>query len=221
MDHEDPSEWAKLAIRLAAVPGEVVATAKGYPTLVSMGALMLEAAIPERKRDGEEFAGVVAAVVGPERLERIIKSDDERREMLWTGVQAAMATGIEGKRVLMARVVANAMTSEEPIDDEQLMLWALAELEAPHFRALMQIKHGDAENQKAPQYDDEPLQKVLRGQRYPVLATLARTGVVRQGSEERGSGMWSITFAETLGITGISDFGLKLLADLESVNTEL
>lgn len=85
------------------------------------------------------------------------------------GRQAAMTTGVGGKRILMAWVIANAMTSDEPIDGAQLIVWALAELEAPHFRALVKIKKADAANQQNPEDNDEPIQAVLRAEAYPVL----------------------------------------------------
>ena len=119
----------------------------------------------------------------------------------------------------LARVVANAMTSTEPIDEAQLIVGVLKELDGPHIRALTTIRDADDANQLGPSLRDEILQNALKAQPYPVLAALARTGVVRQGSEERENGLYSITFADTLGITGISDFGRKLLADLESVTT--
>lgn len=221
MTDKDPSEWAKRALQVLAVPGEIIVAAHGYPGFIATGAILLESVIPDRKRDGEEFVGVVGVAVGQERLENIIKSDDERREMLWTGTQAAMATGLEGKRIVMARVVANAMTSDEPIDEAQLMLWALAELDAPHFRSLKRIQETQDANQGNKSLDDI-LYALLTTLPYPVMAALARTGVVRQGSERRGEDgrMFSVTYADTLSISGISDFGRRMLANLESVDTE-
>jgi hypothetical protein len=102
MTDEGPSEWAKQTLQVLAVPGEIVVAAHGYPGLIATGAMLLEGLIPSRKADGEEFVGVIGVTVGHERLESIIQSDDERREMLWTGTQASMATGIEGKRIVMA-----------------------------------------------------------------------------------------------------------------------
>ncbi|KAA0093636.1 hypothetical protein CIW49_26670 [Mycolicibacterium sp. P1-18] len=218
MSDENMSRWTKTALRLLAVPAEMVVSAHGLPGLVSAGGIMLEAVAPERKRDADEFAGVVIAFVGRDKLFEIVQSDDERREMLWTGAMASMATGVEGKRIVMARVVANAMTSDEPIDDAQLMLWALAQLEAPHFRTLTLLRDVHDANLGEKNLSDAIL-AFLRTQHYSVLATLARTGVVRQGSEKYSTGLYTATFADTLGISGISDFGRELLADLESADT--
>ena len=89
-----------------------------------------------------------------------------------------------------------------------------------HIQALVRIRAADAANQEDPGLNDDILQDALRAIHYPVLAALARTGVVRQGSEECGNGLCSVTYADTLGISGISEFGVRLLADLESVSTE-
>lgn len=112
------------------------------------------------------------------------------------------------------------MTSTEPIDEALLIVSALRELDRPHIEALVRIREADAANQKNPGLNDDILQDALKAIPYPVLAALARTGVVRQGSERRGNGLFTITCAATLGISGISEFGLRLLADLESVGTE-
>lgn len=221
MTDEDTSEWARKSLRALAIPGEIVVAAKGYPGLVATGAVFLEGLIPKRQRDAEEFVGIVAAAVDPARLAEVIQSDDERRELLWASTQAVMSTGLEGKRILLARVAANAMTSTEPIDEAQIMVAILSELDAPHIRALVRIRDADDRNQKDPGLRDEILQGELRTHSYPILAVLARTGVVRQGSEMRSQGLSSIAYAETLSISGISDFGRKLLEDLESVNIEV
>jgi len=221
MTDEDTSEWARKSIQVLAIPSEIVVAAKGYPGLIATGAVLLEGLIPRRQRDAEEFVGIVAAAVDPDRLADVIQSDDERREVLWASTQAVMSTGMEGKRILLARVVANAMTSTEPIDEAQILVAVLSELDAPHIRALVRIRDADDRNQDDPGLRDEILQDELRTHPYPILAALARTGAVRQGSEMRSQGLASFANAETLSISGISDFGRKLLEDLESVNTEV
>ncbi|UCZ63254.1 hypothetical protein [Mycolicibacterium phocaicum] len=151
----------------------------------------------------------------------ILQADDERSEMLWSSTQTSMSSADLRKRIYLAHVVAEAMTSSEPIDEALLIVSALRELDRIHIRALVRIREADAANQKDPGLNDDILQDALRAIHYPVLATLARTGVVRQGSEQRGNGLFSVTYADTLGISGISEFGLQLLEDLESVNAEL
>ncbi|SER89689.1 hypothetical protein SAMN04488583_0088 [Mycobacterium sp. 88mf] len=141
--------------------------------------------------------------------------------MLWSSTQTSMSSADLRKRVYLAQVVAEAMTSSEPIDDALLVVSALRELDRIHIQALVRIREADAANQKDPGLNDDILQDALREIHYPILAVLARTGVVRQGSEQRGNGLFSVTYADTLGISGISEFGLRLLAELESVSAEL
>jgi hypothetical protein len=117
-------------------------------------------------------------------------------------------------------VVANAFTSDEPIDIAWLKADVLRDLEGPHIRALARLKRADDDTQATPGHDDAILQAALRAEPTPVLAVLARVGVLRQGSEMRSNGLASIPRAETLSITGVNDFGRELLAELESIGPE-
>ncbi|WP_149442094.1 hypothetical protein [Mycolicibacterium sp. P1-5] len=105
MTDEDTSEWAKKSIHVLAIPGAIVVASKGFPGLVATGAVRLDGLIPRRQRDAEEFVGIVAAAVDADRLAEVIQSDDERREVLWASTQAVMSTGMDGKRILLARAV--------------------------------------------------------------------------------------------------------------------
>jgi hypothetical protein len=110
------------------------------------------------------------------------------------------------------------MTNDDAFDEARFIVTALEELDSPHIVALTLIRKADDGNQRNPGLsDDEILQEQLKRIPYPVLAVLARTGVVRQGSEERENGLFSIPRAGTLSITGISHFGRQLLEYLESV----
>ena len=91
----------------------------------------------------------------------------------------------------------------------------------PHIRALAKLKVADDKSRADPDLNDEILQAELDKQYSPVLAALVRVGVVKQGSEKVSEGLFSIPRAETYSITGVNDFGRKLLADLESVETEV
>ncbi|CCK65390.1 hypothetical protein [Mycobacterium canetti] len=184
------------------------------------GAAAVEQLVDIRRRKGTEHVAFVAGQVGNNELLNIIQADDERGEMLWSSTQTSMSSADLRKRIYLAQVVAEAMTSTEPIDEALLFVSALRELDRPHIQALVRIREADAANQKDPGLNGDILQDALRAIPYPVLAALARTGVVRQGSEQRGSGLFAITYADTLGISGISEFGLRLLADLESVKPE-
>lgn len=220
---DDPeSQWIDTATRAFSVAGvEILLAPLGVPGLAAGTSAVVDHIITAKRTRGVQHLEFVADHVGEDRLLGVVQSDDEKGEMLWSSTQVSMATSWEGKRIYLARVVANAMTSTEPIDEAQLIVNALKELDGPQIRALTLIRNAAGEHQHDPDHYDDIMRELLRAQRYPILAALARTGVVRQGSDERRTGLFSVTYADTLGICGISDFGWKLLADLESVTAQI
>ena len=169
----------------------------------------------ERRRSKAEiFVGALVENVGEDALLAAIERDPERDALLWTAIQAVMASGLEQKRIVLARVLSNAMTSDEPIDEAQLIVAALQELDGPHIRALARLKIADDADQAARNVTDEHMAAALAREPMPVLAGLVRAGVVYQGSVERESGLYSIPDPRTYGIVGVNEFGRNLLADL-------
>jgi hypothetical protein len=77
-----------------------------------------------------------------------VERNPEIEALLWTALQAITMTGVESKRRVLQDVVANAMTSDEPIDMEQLKVMVLAELDAPHIRALTRLAEADQLDRK-------------------------------------------------------------------------
>lgn len=219
---QDPeaSLFAAAVSALSVGGAEILLAPMGAPGLQE-GAAAIEEVVAARRRKGVEHINFIAGQVGNDELLHIIQTDEERSEMLWSSTQATMSSADLRKRIYLARVVAEAMATSEPIDEALLIVAALRDLDRIHVQALVRIRAADAANQKDPGSGDDILHDALKAIHYPVLAVLARSGVVRQGSEERGNGLFSITYADTLGISGISEFGLRLLADLESVSAEL
>jgi hypothetical protein len=222
-DEPDPEPTLADTTRkiVAAVSAEVMLAPLGVPGLPSAAALAIEHVMTRKQQKGVEHLEYVVDRVGEDKLLGIVQSDDERGEMLWSSTQTVMASSHEGKRRYLSRVVANAMTSEEPVDTAQLIVDVLSELEGPHIRALLVIRAAEAEDLRQPgMLDDENLQREMKQIPYPILATLTRTGCLRQGSEMRSNGLGSIPRAETLSITGVSKFGQQLLEDLENVEDD-
>jgi hypothetical protein len=218
-EEPEPSLFEAAVSALSVGGAEILLASMGAPGLQE-GAAAVAEMVAKRRRKGTEHVAFVVGQVGNDELLNIIQADDERGEILWSSTQTSMSSADLRKRIYLAQVVAEAMTSTEPIDEALLIVSALRELDRPHIQALVRIREAAAANQKDPGLNDDILQDALRAIPYPVLAVLARTGVVRQGSEQRGNGLFTVTYAATLGISGISEFGLRLLADLESVNTE-
>ena len=218
MTAEPRPPWLDAAAKLISTVGaEVLLAPLGVPGLAAGTAIVFEQVMSRRREKGVAHLEFVANRVGEDKLLGIIQTDEERGEMLWSSTQASMASSHNGKRIYLARVVANAMTSTEPVDHAQLIVTALKELDGPHIRALTVIRTADDANQLDPGNNDEILQAELEKHPYPILAALSRSGVVRIGSEQRGNGLFSIPRADTLSITGVSPFGQELLNDLESV----
>lgn len=222
MDDEHEASWKDVALRVVANAGAeaLLAPITGVPGLATSAGIVLEHIVRRRRHTGEEFIETVVSHVGEHELLTVIQTDGERNELLWSSVQAAMSTGIEGKRVYLARVVANAMTDTTTIDDAQLIVTALTELEGPHISALVKLVAADDANQADPGNSDEILQAALEAIPAPVLATLVRVGVVYVGSEQRGNGLYSVPRARTYSITGVNDFGREVLANLRGIEID-
>jgi hypothetical protein len=222
MDDEHEPSWKDVALRVVANAGAEALRAPiaGVPGLATSAGIVLEHMITRRRHTGEEFIETVVSHVGEHELLTAIQNDDERNELLWSSVQASMSTGIEGKRIYLARVVTNAMTDTAKIDDAQLIVKALTELEGPHISALVKLVAADDANQDDPGDSDEILQAALEAVPAPVLATLVRVGVVYVGSDQRRNGLYSVPRARTYSITGVNDFGRELLDNLRSVEID-
>jgi hypothetical protein len=172
-----------------------------------------------REYVAEHALGAISERVGADTFMSIVERDPEIEALLWTALQAVAATGVESRRKLLVKVVANAMTSTEPIDMEQLQTMALAELDAPHFRALARLAHAedlDAAEGKTDKQDNN-LDQAATNEPVPVLAALIRTGAVYPaGIVDNRDGTMRPPSLRELGVSGVTDFGRRLLVDLHS-----
>jgi hypothetical protein len=166
----------------------------------------------------EHALGAITERVGRDTFDSIVKRDPEIEALLWLVLQAIVATGVESKRKLLQDVVANAMTSTEPIDLAQVKSMVLAELDAPHFRALKRLVHAE-DLDSAEDKTDRPnnnLDQAVAAEPVPVVAALIRTGVVYPAEVvNNGNGTASAPSPRELRLSGVTDFGRSLLADLE------
>jgi hypothetical protein len=166
----------------------------------------------------EHALGAITERVGRDAFDSIVKRDPEIEALLWMVLQAIVATGVESKRKLLQDVVANAMTSREPIDMAQLQTMVLAELDAPHFRALTRLAHAE-DMDSAEGKTDRPnnsLDQTVAKEPVPLLAALIRTGVVYPAETvHHGDGTASAPSPRELRLSGVTDFGRRLLADLQ------
>jgi hypothetical protein len=160
---------------------------------------------------------VIAERVGWDAFMLIVEGNPEIEALLWTALQAITATGVESKRKVLQNVVANAMTSTEPIDMEQLETMTLAELDAPHFRALARLVRAEDMDAAEARTDklNNNLDQAVAKEPVPVVAALIRTGVVYPAAMvNQGNGTARSPLPRELGISGVTDFGRSLLEDL-------
>ncbi|MEZ0357813.1 hypothetical protein [Mycobacterium sp. SA01] len=221
-DAKTPS-WFEIAERLLLAANAEL----GYslltgmpPNPVSLVTTFGDAMAERRRGRGQEFLQPIVEVVGADRLLAKIEGDPALESLLWNGLQGAMATALEEKRICLARVVATALTDDDKVDEAQLLVSALQELEGPHIAALTRLRKADDENQHNPGVNDEILNSALRSELAPVLAHLLRAGVVFFGSVQGRDGLYRIPDPRTYGITGVNEFGRRILKDLESIAVE-
>jgi hypothetical protein len=171
-----------------------------------------------RESVAENALGAITERVGWDAFNAILVRDPETEALLCIALQAIIATGVESKRKLLQRVVADAMTSTEPIDMAQIQTMVLAELDAPHFRALKRLVHAedlDAAEGKTDQPNSNFNQAVVK-EPVPVLAALIRTGVAYPaGFVDHRNGTASGPPLRELQLSGVTGFGRQLLADLQ------
>lgn len=175
----------------------------------------------------------ITDLTGEDHLISRLGSDSELEALFIEGVEAAVRTGLEAKRRLLSRVVAQAVNDEARVDERALLVLALRDLEAPSIRALQRIRvvEDEAATEVSSALAIEPpeLQDGDTPERYherhvalrvmsvvwrepaPVLAALMRTGVLEQAEEAYGS----LSRARK-----ISAFGRQLLNDLRGVGID-
>lgn len=210
--------------------GEIAAKAALSGVPYAGGSLnQIIAGLQQRRTYVAEHAlGAISDHVGWDAFLSIVEGNPEIEAILWTALQAITMTGVESKRKVLERVVANAMTSDEPIDMEQLKVMALAELDAPHLRALVRLAEADWLDRKAssrrrdsPENGQTYVDMVAKQEPIPVLAALIRTGVVYPGGAvDAGQGLLRMPPARELSIGGVTEFGEELLDDLRAQDDE-
>ncbi|MFB1295142.1 MULTISPECIES: hypothetical protein [Mycobacteriaceae] len=219
VDEEVPS-WKQIVVRAAVASGaEVLGWQAGVPGVGAGTGAVVQGLIDSRQGRAEEFVDGVADLVDAHRLLEQVRADPGLQNLLWDGIQAAMSAADSGKRIYLARVVANALTDDTKMDDAQFIVAALRELEGPHVRALVRLIAADDENRKDPGNNDETLQTALSNEPPAVKAVLVRTGLVLVGSQPVSSGLYSIPRAENYSITGVNEFGRRIIRELQETET--
>jgi hypothetical protein len=189
------------------------------PNPAGAASVLIEDMVARRRERGAQFVESVLDGVSPEQLAQAVQPDDERETLIWNGMQAAMATAMRAKRIYLARVAADALNNDDLLDDALMITAALQELDGVHIRALKRLVMADAETAVDPGSNDDPRRDALLREHPGVLTALIRAGVVYQGSVIVSEGLMTMPHAETYSITGVNDFGHRLLAHLAEYET--
>lgn len=120
-----------------------------------------------------QFAADLQRDVGEETF-ALAMDHPETESMFGAALRAALESGVQAKRRVLARVVAQAMIDDARVDEAHLFVAALRELDGPHLRALARLD--DADKQQHPERRAEALKHVWEAEPVPVRAALIRTG---------------------------------------------
>jgi len=182
----------------------------GHSVRGSLQVVYEDVRVRRAAKAGETISDIVSAT-GEEVLVQRLAEDPVAEALFVNAVDAAVRTGLEAKRRLLARAVAQAVIDEARLDESLLITEALAQLDAPHVKALKRMA---VEWEETLRGDPEALNwgqsEVWRNLAEPIRAALVRTGTAKPPSN---------TFAATKGPNrqmGISDFGLELVRRLEA-----
>lgn len=217
MSHEEPPTWHDTISRALSEQARVLPILG--PTVGQAFAVVLE---DMRSRRDARFTTTMASIknrVGDvDFLGRRLVEDEELEALFISGVSCAVDTGLDAKRRLLVQVISAAILDDAHVDESALIVQVLRDLDAPHFRSLERIRREqDDELQDRsreapaggwPSRDQHVVDMVSR-ESEPVVSALLRAGTLTlvTGGVVPGIG-------GRLVVTGLSDFGRKLLADV-------
>jgi hypothetical protein len=153
----------------------------------------------------EQTIGDILAMTGEHELRDRLGSVAEVEAVFVEGVQAALKTGIEAKRRLLAKAVANAVIDDALIDGSWLIADVLSQLDVPHIRALDALMR---EWERGAEPDNRMGRSVVwQSLLDPIKATLVRTGTATPSPQMFTAGV-------THFVDGITVFGRELIRQL-------
>lgn len=181
-------------------------------------ALELYEAIRERRSLRAQLTvEQVTEAVGIERLVQRVSESAEFEALLAEALDAAIRSGLEAKRRLLAKAIVNAATDDARLDESQMIVQALRDLDAPQIRALERIRLAEDQAAGSDPTDSDARQAMREAanqaggrESEAVVAVLVRTGVVAPPSLIGGG----------IGVAYVSDFGRRLLDSLRSIEDD-
>ncbi|HST47409.1 hypothetical protein [Jatrophihabitans sp.] len=236
-----PSKATEIAVRTALaalVAGGDPLAAAAAQLLAPPLASLTQGAISEWRRHSANqidlalSTATADAGIDPEALFDRLTGDPKRLLLLRDALQSAAATSMQSKARAFGRAIANgALTADDAkIDNEALVVRALADLESPHVQVLARIQGGTARIPR-PGEQRELSEKSLALERLdahgqaallqPLLQTLLRNGLVRQvalgeswGEEPNDED------ADRTNTWAVTNFGVELLQRLRTAGED-
>jgi ribosomal protein L18 len=144
--------------------------------------MVLDQALVRRRSAAQSVAQEIATYTGADELGRRLADDRELEALFMQGIDAAVRTGVEAKRRLLAKVIAQAVLDDARVDPAHLYVMALQDLEAPHLRALERLRRVEQAAQDSSlggKAADQLIGEAWDAEPIPVQAALSRTGCVR------------------------------------------
>lgn len=158
----------------------------------------------------EQTMTAIASNVGEAHLARRLAEDPQLEALFVNAVDAALRTGYEAKRRLLAKVVSAAVLDSARVDESQLIVDTLMQLDAPHIRALERMSREIAETTRP---EDEVwwgTSPAWAAESAPIKAALLRTGTAKPSPNPR------IAIQGGRPSEGITAFGEAILAELRA-----
>lgn len=152
----------------------------------------------------------IIEITGQPALAQSLERDPVVEAVFVNAVEAAIRTGLEAKRRLLIRAVAEAVGDEAKIDESYLLTAVLAELDVPHVRTLKALadEWAAAEQQHADGTPSWGTSDVWQATPAPIRAALVATGTAINPT------IALIARPEPNRQQGISDYGLEVLRQL-------
>lgn len=182
----------------------LVAAASAVPIVGGPIAIVLDRTLQRTRQNVVEVAQAAVYEAGAEALVERLEDDERLAYLLLNAAEAGERTSMAAKRRLLGRAVGRAARDTARIDESELQVRALRDLDVPHVQALSHI-----EEQTRRQAGSNPVAAVSEAlKRYPapIRAALIQHGLVEQAS----------TWDDMNAISGLNDFGTRLLEDLRS-----
>lgn len=167
-----------------------------------------------RFEDGRRYhaRAMVSSVIDKSSVEQLASSleNPEFAATFQRAVMAAVTTGFEAKRRLLANLIGEAVLDDARVDEVELYVAMLDELDAVHFRSLERLRRAvdDLPQNESREELDRLCKQAWQKEPVPIRAALVRTGCSTAPVVLRGAGPFAVQITATDLVTS---FGRDVL----------